>query len=94
MADMDSTARHNHEIATNTYATLVCSDQHDLRRFSATTSRRLASMLHVLAQVHQDIDGGFVTDMLELANDLAFQLQESIGILAVGDFQTPGDAPC
>lgn len=88
MADMNSTAQRNRSIVTNTCAMMVFSDDHDLRNFTRATSKRLASMLHVLAEVHQDIDGGFMADMLELANDLAFQLQESIEISATGDAQT------
>ncbi len=89
MADMNSTAQRNMSIATNTYVTMMFSDNHDLNCFTKTTSKRLASMLHILAKVHQDIDGGFMADMLELANDLAFQLQECAEILVTADAQTP-----
>lgn len=88
MADMNSTALQKRSIVTNTFATMVFSDDDDLRRFTQTTSKRLASMLCVLAEAHQDIDGSFMSDMLELANDLAFQLQESIDILVIGEKPT------
>lgn len=89
MADMDSTARRNHSIVTNTYATMVFSDSQALSNFTEKTSKRLASMLHVLMEVHQDIDSGFISDILELANDLAFQLQGSVEILANQDANAP-----
>ena len=87
MADTNSTAPQNHTILTNTHGTMVFSDGHELRNFAGKTSTRLASMLHVLSEVHRDIDDGFMADMLELANDLAFQLQESIAVLAAADKQ-------
>ena len=88
MADMNSTALQNHSIRTNTFATMVFTDSDELRKFTEKTSSRLASMLHVLAEVNQDIDGGFVTDMLELAKDLAFELQQSVDILVGADAQS------
>jgi hypothetical protein len=54
----------------------------DLKSFAKQKSTQLASMLHVLMQTHQEIDGGFMTDILEIANDLAFQVQQAAELMA------------
>jgi hypothetical protein len=58
-------------------------DGEELQKFTEKTSERLASMLHVLIQVHQDVDGGFMTAMLEVANDMAFQVQQAVELMAL-----------
>jgi hypothetical protein len=67
---------------TNTHASMGFSDSEALQKFTVKTSARLASMLHVLMQVHQDVDGGFMTNMLEVANDMAYQVQQAVELMA------------
>ena len=57
-------------------------DKGDLRQFTLETSERVASMLHALMKVHQEIDGGFMTAILEIANDMAFQVQQAVELLS------------
>jgi hypothetical protein len=52
-----------------------------LQAFAEQNAGRVASMLHVLMQVHQQIDGGFMTDMLEIANDMAYQVQQALELM-------------
>jgi hypothetical protein len=68
-------------IETNTWGAMSFQDVDSLQTFTRETSSRLASLLHVLATVNQEIDGGFMTDVLKLANDMAFQLQGATEIL-------------
>lgn len=51
-------------------------------KFAKLNSERLASLLHVLRESHQQIDGGFMTDMLSLANDLAYQVQQAVELMS------------
>lgn len=68
---------------TNTHASMQFSNKEELHKFTEKTSERLASMLHVLMHVHQDVDGGFITAMLEVANDMAYQVQQAVELMAV-----------
>ena len=65
----------------NTHATMAFNSREDLQKFAEKTSARVASMLHVLMEVHQEVDGGFMTDMLEVANDMAYQVQQAVELM-------------
>lgn len=67
---------------TNGVGSIILRQDESLQDFAKQKSTHLASMLHVLMQTHQSIDGGFMTDMLELANDLAFQVQQATELMA------------
>ena len=67
---------------TNTHATMNFDDAKELAKFAEKTSTRLASVLHVLMETHQEIDGGFLTDILEVANDMAYQMQQAVDLMS------------
>lgn len=62
-------------VATNTWGNVTFENLEYAGMFARDTATRLASLLNVLSARHQEIDGGFMTDVLELANDMAYQLQ-------------------
>jgi hypothetical protein len=61
-------------IGMNSWGNVTFDDLEFASMFARTTASRLASLTHVLIEVHHDIDGGFMTDILELVNDMAFQM--------------------
>lgn len=52
-----------------------------LHAFAEQNARRVASMLYVLMEFNQQIDGGFMTDMLEIANDMAYQVHQAVELM-------------
>lgn len=69
-------------IGCNSIGTITLEDCEPLHEFAALHSERLASLLMILQKHHQDIDGGFMSDMLGLANDMAYQVQQAVKFLA------------
>ena len=69
-------------IGRNGIGHITLEDYETLQGFALQNSNHLASMLHVLWQSHVDIDPGFMEDMLEMANDLAYQVQQAVKLMA------------
>lgn len=68
-------------IGRNSIGSITLEPGVSLQAFAEQNAGRVASMLHVLMQVHQEIDGGFMTDMLEIANDMAYQVQQAVELM-------------
>jgi hypothetical protein len=69
---------------TNAHAALVFTGSQELQRFTECTSVRLASLLHILKHAHPQTDDGFMADMLDMANDLAYQVQQAVELVGSG----------
>ena len=70
------------EISSNTFSNITFENQEHLHDFALVNSQRVASLLHVLMEVGQDLDGGFLADTLKIANDLAYQVQQALVLMA------------
>jgi len=69
-------------IASNTFSTITFDSPVDLHSFAVVNSGRVASLLHILMGVGHDLDGGFLSDMLKVTNDLAYQVQQAVELMA------------
>ena len=70
------------EISSNTFSKVVFEKPEHMHDFAVMNSRRVASILHVLMEVGQDLDSGFLSDVLKVANDLAYQVSQTVELMA------------
>ncbi|APW37121.1 hypothetical protein RD110_07875 [Rhodoferax koreense] len=84
-------------LCTNSQAARIVEDRATLERFAAAVSSQLADLLVVVGNT--DADEGFIKGTLELAADLAFQLQQACAALRDGperhqdfDWQAPPES--
>ena len=59
----------------------IDSKDETVQQFAEVHSKRLESMLHVLMENHQEIEGYFMYDMLRIAQDIAYQLQQAVALI-------------
>ncbi|WP_157647215.1 hypothetical protein [Burkholderia ubonensis] len=91
MAEADSTAdigapnsfasatQTNLRILTNRGGNRIFQHATDLREFAQATAEDLAALTRVMKESRSD--SSFIEQMLGLANDLAFQLQQSVDLM-------------
>ena len=71
--------------STNRGGARVFKDLREVREFSAATSQDLAMLTAVVEA--STLDDCYITQMLGLANDLAFQLQQSVTLICEVDVE-------
>ena len=69
-------------IGCNQIGRITLEDCEHLHKFAGMNSLRLASLLHILRESHQRVDGSFMADMLDLANELAYQVQQAVELMS------------
>jgi hypothetical protein len=72
-------------IVTNRGGARVFKDLREVREFSAATSQDLAMLTAVVEA--STLDECYITQMLGLANDLAFQLQQSVTLICEAEVE-------
>lgn len=69
-------------IQTNSVGTIYLAEYETLQKFAELNSGRLASMLAILMNRPEDIEPGYLSDMLVMANDLSYQVHQAVKLMA------------
>jgi hypothetical protein len=74
-------------IGRNSIGAVTLRKHETIQGFALENAARLASLLHVLKQHHQEIDGGFMSDLLDLANDMSYQVEQALEKMSIEGMQ-------
>ena len=80
VASINAVTAPMYSYVSNRFCNLNFDSKESLFYFAKKTSRELSALLLVLQGT--EVDSGFVSDAMELAGDIAFELQMAVEILA------------